>query len=153
MFVAVRDLRRYRVILYARQNYEKTFAIKIFARQVLLFMPKINKQQRHSAERPPQTVKKKNRLHRARARYAIFFPKNLSTLHLYSYSSGRKAFADERFGLQTRHSTPSQPFIAGAKPAMRDLLPAQAANAITWDNIRAHVRHFSLSPSKFFLSA
>ena len=100
----------------------------------------------------PKLSRKKNRLHRARARYAIFFPKSLSTLHLYSYSSGRKAFADERFGLQTRHSTPSQPFIAGAKPATRDLLPAQAANAITWDNIRAHLRHFSLSPSKFFLS-
>ena len=153
MFVAVRDLRRCRVILYARQNYEKTFAIKIFARQVLLFMPKINKQQRHSAERPPQTVKKKT-VCIVRVRVTQF--SSLKAFQPFIFIVIRLDVRRLRMnGLDFKPviQPPSQPFIAGAKPAMRDLLPAKAANAITWDNIRAHVKHFSLSPSKFFLSA
>ena len=152
MFVAVRDLRRYRVILYARQNYEKTFAIKIFARQVLLFMPKINKQQRHSAERPPQTVKKKT-VCIVRVRVTQF--SSLKTVHPFIFIVIHLDVRRLRMnGLDFKPII--QPFTtlhSGRKARYARLLPAQAANAITWDNIRAHVRHFSLSPSKLFLSA
>ena len=152
MFVAVRDLRRYRVILYARQNYEKTFAIKIFARQVLLFMPKINKQQRHSAERPPQTVKKKT-VCIARVRVTQF--SSLKAFQPFIFIVIRLDVRLLRMnGLDFKPVI--QPFTtlhSGRKARYARLLPAQATNAITWDNIRAHVRHFSLSPSKLFLSA
>ena len=152
MFVAVRDLRRCRVILYARQNYEKTFAIKIFARQVLLFMPKINKQQRHSAERPPQTVKKKT-VCIARVRVTQF--SSLKAFQPFIFIVIRLDVRRLRMnGLDFKPVI--QPFTtlhSGRKARYARLLPAQATNAITWDNIRAHVRHFSLSPSKLFLSA
>lgn len=152
MFVAVRDLRRCRVILYARQNYEKTFAIKIFARQVLLFMPKINKQQRHSAERPPQTVKKKT-VCIARVRVTQF--SSLKAFQPFIFIVIRLDVRRLRMnGLDFKSVI--QPFTtlhSGRKVRYARLLPAQATNAITWDNIRAHVRHFSLSPSKLFLSA
>ena len=152
MFVAVRDLRRCRVILYARQNYEKTFAIKIFARQVLLFMPKINKQQRHSAERPPQTVKKKT-VCIARVRVTQF--SSLKAFQPFIFIVIRLDVRRLRMnGLDFKPVI--QPFTtlhSGRKARYARLLPAKAANAITWDNIRAHVRHFSLSPSKLFLSA
>ena len=152
MFVAVRDLRRCRVILYARQNYEKTFAIKIFARQVLLFMPKINKQQMHSAERPPQTVKKKN-VCIARVRVTQF--SSLKAFQPFIFIVIRLDV--RRLQMNGLDFKPViQPFTtlhSGRKARYARLLPAQAANAITWDNIRAHVRHFSLSPSKLFLSA
>ena len=152
MFVAVRDLRRCRVILYARQNYEKTFAIKIFARQVLLFMPKINKQQRHSAECPPQTVKKKT-VCIVRVRVTQFF--SLKTFQPFIFIVIRLDVRLLRMnGLDFKPVIqPCTTLHSGRKVRYARLLPAQATNAITWDNIRAHVRHFSLSPSKLFLSA
>ena len=115
-------------------------------------MPKINKQQRHSAERPPQTVKKKT-VCIARVRVTQF-----SSLKTFQPFIFRVILLEVRRlrmnGLDFKPVI--QPFTtlhSGRKARYARLLPAQATNAITWDNIRAHVRHFSLSPSKFFLSA
>lgn len=152
MFVAVRDLRRCRVILYARQNYEKTFAIKIFARQVLLFMPKINKQQMHSAERPPQTVKKKT-VCIARVRVTQF--SSLKTFQPFIFIVIRLDIRRLRMnGLDFKPVIqPFTTFHSGRK-ARNARFTSQADGKCHHVRKRqAHLRCFSLSPSKIFLSA